>query len=179
MVQLIKIQKLEEMTKYEDPKTSSVEHGGKRWTKGVPIILINQDGQMIHTDHWVYINKNGELVYNKKKNLWTQGWDYYDKGKSHIKEVYVVVQGEKQEDSEVAALKSKIKGLEESLKIYKEENDNYEQSTHIDEYLYELNVNEKGEIPCLIKVNGVEHSFGITEKDAKAFVHLFEMHKKR
>lgn len=45
---------------------------------------------MTTTDHWVYINKHGELVYKKKENLWCQGWDWYDKGKSHIKEVFVV-----------------------------------------------------------------------------------------
>jgi hypothetical protein len=77
---------------------------------------------------------------------------------------------------EVQRLKGDVRGLEDSLKIYKEENDKFEQSTHIGEFLYEFNVNEKGEIPCLIKANGVEHSFGITEKDAKAFVHLFKMH---
>lgn len=91
MVKLIKIEKLEEMIKYEDPKTSNSSHSSKKWTKGVPIILIDKDSQMITTDHWVYINDNGELVYNKKKNLWTQGSDWYDIGKSHIKEVYVVV----------------------------------------------------------------------------------------
>lgn len=79
------------MVKYENPKTSSVHHGGKKWTKGVPIILIDKEGKMITTDHWVYINKNGELVYNKRKNLWTQGSEFYDIGKSNIKEVYVVV----------------------------------------------------------------------------------------
>jgi hypothetical protein len=91
MVSLIKIEKLEDMIKYENPKTSGIHHGEKKWTKGVPIILIDKDGQMITTDHWVYINNNGELVYNKKKNLWCQGGDWYDKGKSHIKEVYVIV----------------------------------------------------------------------------------------
>lgn len=72
-----------------------------------------------------------------------------------------------------------IIGLEDSLKIYKEENDNYEQSTHIESYMYEMNVNEEGEIPCLIKVNGIEHSIGITERDAKSFVHIFQMSKMR
>lgn len=91
MVKLIKIDKLEEMIKYEDPKTSSVQDGEKKWTKGVPIILVDIEGQMITTDHWVYVNNNGELVYNKKKNLWTQGTEFYDKGKSHIKEVFVVI----------------------------------------------------------------------------------------
>lgn len=91
MVKLIKIEKLEEMIKHENPKTSSIHHGGKKWTKGVPIILVDKEGQMITTDHWVYINNNGELVYNKRKNLWTQGTEFYDIGKSNIKEVYVVV----------------------------------------------------------------------------------------
>ncbi|BDH60118.1 hypothetical protein MTP04_02480 [Lysinibacillus sp. PLM2] len=79
--------------------------------------------------------------------------------------------------NEVKRLKNVIKGLENSLKIFKEENDNYEKSTHIEEFLYEFNVNEKGEIPCLINANGIEHSFGITEKDARSFLHLFEMHR--
>lgn len=90
MVNLIKIEKLEDMVKYEDPKTSDVRHERKRWTTGVPIILVDKDGQMTTTNHWVYINKHGELVYKKKENLWCQGWDWYDKGKSHIKEVFVV-----------------------------------------------------------------------------------------
>ncbi|KAA0941598.1 hypothetical protein FQ087_20795 [Sporosarcina sp. ANT_H38] len=91
MVKLIKIEKLEEMVKYENPKTSKEHHGNKKWTKGVPIILVDTEGKMIQTDHWVYINKNGELVYNKRKNLWTQGSEFYDIGKSNIKEVYVVI----------------------------------------------------------------------------------------
>jgi hypothetical protein len=78
------------MVKYENPKTSGIDSGVKKWTKGVPIILIDKDGGMITTDHWVYVNNNDELVYNKKKNLWTQGSEFYDIGKSHIKEVYVV-----------------------------------------------------------------------------------------
>lgn len=91
LLELIKINKLEEMVKYEDPKTSNIHNGSKKWTKGVPIILVTKDGEMITTDHWVYINNHGgELVYNKRKNLWTQGTEYYDIGKSNIKEVYVV-----------------------------------------------------------------------------------------
>ncbi|MDA1674701.1 hypothetical protein [Bacillus cereus group sp. TH152-1LC] len=78
---------------------------------------------------------------------------------------------------EVKRLQEKIRGLEDSLKTYKEENDNFEKSTHIEEFFYELNVNDKGEIPCLIKANGIEHTFGITEKDAKAFLHIFQMQK--
>lgn len=78
---------------------------------------------------------------------------------------------------EVIRLKGVIKGLEDSLRIYKEDNDKYEKSTHIEEFLYEVNVNEKGEIPCLIKANGIEHSFGITEKDVRSFAHIFQMHK--
>lgn len=76
---------------------------------------------------------------------------------------------------EVIRLKNKVRGLEDSLKIYKDDNDRYETSTHIDEFLYEFSVNEKGEIPCLIKVHGIEHSFGITKKDASRFLHLFQM----
>lgn len=76
-------------------------------------------------------------------------------------------------------LADKVEGLEYSLRIYKEENDNYEQSTHIDNFMYEMNVNEKGEIPCLIKANGIEHSIGITERDAKSFVRIFQMSKMR
>ncbi|MGX5609556.1 hypothetical protein ACWKTZ_24600 [Bacillus cereus] len=78
---------------------------------------------------------------------------------------------------EIKRLQEKIRGLEDSLKTYKEENDNFEKSTHIEEFLYELNVNDKGEILCLIKANGIEHTFGITEKDAKAFLHIFQMQK--
>ncbi|MBA4535120.1 hypothetical protein [Brevibacillus halotolerans] len=90
MVNLIKIEKLEEMTKYEDSKTSEIHHSGKKWTRGVPIILVDEYKQMIVTNHWVYINKNDELVYNKAKNLWCQGSEFYDIGKSHIKEIYIV-----------------------------------------------------------------------------------------
>lgn len=90
MVKLIKIEKLEEITLYENPKTSDVHNGAKKWTKDVPIILIDEDGKMITSTKWVFVNSNGELVYNKKKNLWCQGSEYYDIGKSHIKEVYVV-----------------------------------------------------------------------------------------
>ncbi|WP_276513455.1 hypothetical protein [Brevibacillus halotolerans] len=42
MVNLTKIEKLNEMTKYEDPRTSEIHHGGKKWTRGVPIILVDE-----------------------------------------------------------------------------------------------------------------------------------------
>lgn len=87
----VKIQKLEEMVKYENPKTSHDHTSLKKWTKGVPIVLVDADGAMITTDHWVYINKSDELVYNKRKNLWTQGSEFYNIGKSHIREVHVLV----------------------------------------------------------------------------------------
>ena len=82
-------------------------------------------------------------------------------------------------EQELQRLKNKIIGLEDSLIIYKSESDNYEQSTHIDNFMYEMNVNEKGEIPCLIKANGIEHSLGITERDVKSFSHIFQMSKMR
>lgn len=76
-------------------------------------------------------------------------------------------------------LEGKVKLLESSLKIYKKESDMYECSTHIDDFMYEFNLNEKGEILCLIKANGIEHTFGITEKDARGFLHLFHMYKSK
>ncbi|AKF94721.1 hypothetical protein [Brevibacillus laterosporus] len=69
MVNLIKIEILKEMTKYEDPRTSEIHHSDKKWTRGVPIILVDKDGKTIVTDHWVYLNHNDELVYNKKESL--------------------------------------------------------------------------------------------------------------
>lgn len=63
-------------------------------------------------------------------------------------------------------------GLEDSLRIYKEENDKYEQSTHIDNFMYEMSVNQEGVIPCLIKANGIEHSFEITERDVKSLAFI-------
>ncbi|TPF18033.1 hypothetical protein [Priestia megaterium] len=89
MIQLFKVDKLSEIAKYENPKTSDTTHSGKKWTEDVPIILVSDD-KVITTDQWVYINNNDELVYDKKKNLWCQGKDWYDKGKSHIKEIYVI-----------------------------------------------------------------------------------------
>ncbi|ATO50124.1 hypothetical protein P4V86_19325 [Brevibacillus laterosporus] len=90
MVNLIKIEKLEEMTKYEDSKNSETTRSSKKWTKGVPIILVHEDGRVIVTDHWIYLSHYDELVYNKKKNSWCQGSKCYDIGKSHIKEIYIV-----------------------------------------------------------------------------------------
>ncbi|MED1786505.1 hypothetical protein P4V47_03110 [Brevibacillus laterosporus] len=90
MVNLTKIEKLNEMMKYEDPRTSEIHHSGKKWTRGVPIILVDEYRHITVTNHWVYINKNDELVYNKTKNLWCQGSEFYDIGKSHIKEIYIV-----------------------------------------------------------------------------------------
>ncbi|MGG4445623.1 MULTISPECIES: hypothetical protein [Brevibacillus] len=72
MINLIKIEKLEEVTKYEDPKTSHIHHGGKDWTNGVPLILIKREGGVVVTDQWVFINNNGELVYEKKNNKWAR-----------------------------------------------------------------------------------------------------------
>lgn len=76
---------------------------------------------------------------------------------------------------EVEGLRKEVIGLRGSLKIYKEENDKYEKSSHIEDFMYEMNVNENGEIPVLIKANGIEHSFGITERDVKSFGHIFKM----
>lgn len=91
MLKLIKIDKLSQMVQYEDPKTSKVISGAKKWTKNVPLILIDDKGEIIMVKKWVYVNNNDELVYDKKHNLWTQGAEYYDIGKSHIKEVHVVM----------------------------------------------------------------------------------------
>lgn len=68
-------------------------------------------------------------------------------------------------------------GLRDSLNIYKEDLETHETSTHQDVFHYEFNVNEKGEIPCLLTIHGVEHSFGITEKDVETFLFLFRMKK--
>jgi hypothetical protein len=75
---------------------------------------------------------------------------------------------------EVQRLKKQIRGLEESLKMYKEENETYEKSIYIKDFMYEPRVNSKGEIPMLIEVHGVEHSLGITENDAKMFYQIFK-----
>lgn len=77
----------------------------------------------------------------------------------------------------IKPLTNKVKLLEDSLKMYKDENETYETTTHIDDFMYELHPNEKGEIPIVIKVYGVEHSLGITEKDARSFNHIFQMQK--
>ncbi|MEH7552895.1 hypothetical protein [Bacillus altitudinis] len=91
MLNLIRINKLEELIKYEDPKTSNVRNGDKKWTKGVPIVLVDKDNNILAINEWVYINNHGgELVYNKRKNLWCQGSEWYDKGKSHIRDVYIL-----------------------------------------------------------------------------------------
>lgn len=107
--------------------------------------------------------KQKEIV-NKLKNQFGMGAEDYYK--------WLIARA-----AEAEQLENKVKGLEDSLRIYKEESDIYEQSTHIDNFMYEMNVNEKGEIPCLIKANGIEHSIGITERDAKSFVHIFQMVK--
>ncbi|WP_176552175.1 hypothetical protein [Bacillus cereus] len=44
---------------------------------------------------------------------------------------------------------------------------------YVDNFEYELNVN--GEILLWFKINEELHSIGLTERDAKAFVHLFKM----
>ncbi|WP_088832617.1 hypothetical protein [Paenibacillus tyrfis] len=73
------------------------------------------------------------------------------------------------------ALQKKIALLEESLSTYKLENEKYERSTYIDDFLFELRVDEKGEIPILIKVHGIEHTLGINKKTVENFKHLFWM----
>jgi hypothetical protein len=75
---------------------------------------------------------------------------------------------------EVRRLKGVIKGLEDSLKMYKDENETFEKSTYIKDFMYEPKVDRKGEIPILIKVHGVEHTLGITENDAKMFNQIFK-----
>ncbi|MDW0112226.1 hypothetical protein QT711_03450 [Sporosarcina saromensis] len=74
---------------------------------------------------------------------------------------------------EVQRLKKQVCGLENSLKIYKRENETFEKSTYIEDFMYEPKVDNKGEIPILIKVHGVEHTLGITENDAKMFYQIF------
>lgn len=76
---------------------------------------------------------------------------------------------------DVSNLTNRIEGLEESLLMYKQENDTYETSTYIDDFMYELTPNEKGEIPVLVKVHGINHTLGITEKDVRSFNHIFQM----
>lgn len=59
----------------------------------------------------------------------------------------------------------------------KAENDTSKTSTHIEDILYEIRVNEKGEIPFSINIHGVEHSFGITERVARSLVNVFRMNR--
>lgn len=47
----------------------------------------------------------------------------------------------------------------------------------IEDFEYEIDVNERGEILLHFKVDGKEHSLAVTEKDARAFKHIFELHK--
>jgi hypothetical protein len=42
--------------------------------------------------------------------------------------------------------------------------------------MYELEVNENDEIILLFKIEGIEHTLGITERDLRAFTHLFKMY---
>lgn len=67
-----------------------------------------------------------------------------------------------------------IEELEEKLISLEQ---NKEPQIDIDEFLYEMSLNDKEQIPCIIKVDGVEREFVITEKDARCFSHLFKMHK--
>lgn len=67
-----------------------------------------------------------------------------------------------------------IEELEEKLIAVEQ---NKEPIIDIDEFLYEMCLNDKEQIPCVIKVDGVERKFVITEKDVRAFSHLFKMHK--
>lgn len=53
-----------------------------------------------------------------------------------------------------------------------------EKKTVIEEFLYELSPNEKGHISCSMMVDGVERTFEITEKDARAFTRIFESAKR-
>ncbi|AJD93374.1 hypothetical protein JMA_40560 (plasmid) [Jeotgalibacillus malaysiensis] len=50
--------------------------------------------------------------------------------------------------------------------------------TVIDEFLYELSTNEKGNISCSMMVDGVERTFEITERDARSFSQIFESAKR-
>lgn len=71
-------------------------------------------------------------------------------------------------------LNNKVKLLEESLKMYKEENETYEKSVYIKDFMYEPRVNVKGEIPMLIEVHDIEHTLGITQNDAESFYQIFK-----
>lgn len=54
-----------------------------------------------------------------------------------------------------------------------------EKTNHISEFLYAMQVDENGQIPCTIMVDGIERTFEITERDARAFYRMFEYHKQQ
>lgn len=80
---------------------------------------------------------------------------------------------------EVKRLQEENSRLNSSLLECKKENDTYKTSTHIDTCEYDLIPNENGEILAVIKVHGVEHTLGITEKDSRWIASAFEMNKKK
>ncbi|PGT89799.1 hypothetical protein COD17_08600 [Bacillus thuringiensis] len=47
----------------------------------------------------------------------------------------------------------------------------------IEDFEYEIGVNESGEIVLHFKVDGKPHTLGVTERDAKAFAHIFQLSK--
>ncbi|GAK05210.1 hypothetical protein JCM19037_3689 [Geomicrobium sp. JCM 19037] len=46
---------------------------------------------------------------------------------------------------------------------------------YIDNFLFDWEINDDGEILLRFQIEGVEHSLGITERDASRFLHLFQM----
>lgn len=90
MLALIKINKLEELTRYESKQKPNFFTGFKKWTKDVPLILVHQDGQVLTVDNWIYDETYGELTYDKRKGSWLPGPGFYDEGNFPIQKIYVV-----------------------------------------------------------------------------------------
>lgn len=72
-------------------------------------------------------------------------------------------------------LKSELEDLRLKNNMYEEELKRLKIPKRINEFMYEMGVDENGEIPCVIEVNGVEHTFGITEKDIERLSHIFRL----
>lgn len=88
---LKRIEKLSDIKQYERIDDTNPKNNRKRWTKDCPLVLVTKDGRIFTSNKWHYLAHNDELVYDKKLNLWLVGENFYDNGKSGIKDVYVVV----------------------------------------------------------------------------------------
>lgn len=89
MANLLRINKIEELKKYET-HSKKTKYEGIKSTIETPLVIKKGDRGFYTSNEW-FINHLGELIFDIKRNQYIVPY-YYDNGSSVVEDIYVVVE---------------------------------------------------------------------------------------